>query len=62
MSDMNAALKDVNNAIKLSRTAENFVNRGVIYQVRFKNNNTKNLLLQSFYPTDLSFWVTTLVL
>lgn len=33
MSDVHAALKDINQAIKLSKTAELYVNRGVIYQV-----------------------------
>ena len=33
MSDTAAALKDMNQAIKLNSSAELFVNRGVIYQV-----------------------------
>ena len=33
MGDTNAALKDINAAIRLNRSAEHFVNRGVIYQV-----------------------------
>lgn len=33
MSNTDAALKDINQAIRLKSTAEMFVNRGVIYQV-----------------------------
>lgn len=36
MSDTTAALKDINHAIKLKRSAEFYVNRGVIYQVNKK--------------------------
>ena len=35
MSDTTAALKDINQAIRLKPTAELYVNRGVIHQVKF---------------------------
>jgi len=33
MSNTDAALKDINQAIRIQKSAELFVNRGVIYQV-----------------------------
>jgi tetratricopeptide (TPR) repeat protein len=39
MSDMSAALKDINQAIDIARTAELYVNRGVIYQFMSDNLN-----------------------
>ncbi len=39
MSNMDAALKDINHALKLNRSAEHFVNRGVISQFIGDNIN-----------------------
>jgi tetratricopeptide (TPR) repeat protein len=36
MSNTDAALKDINKALSIKKTAELFVNRGVIYQVSFR--------------------------
>jgi len=37
MSNTDAALKDINEAMKFKRSAELHVNRGVIYQVKLLN-------------------------
>jgi tetratricopeptide (TPR) repeat protein len=39
MSDTSAALKDINKALSIKKTAELFVNRGVIYQFMADNIN-----------------------
>jgi hypothetical protein len=47
MSNTDAALKDINQALRIKKTAELFVNRGVIYQVMseiyFQMNCIKNI-------------------
>ena len=55
MSDMDAALKDMNKAIKLAPTSELFVNRGVIYQFMGDNINAMRdyqsaILMNPKYP------------
>jgi hypothetical protein len=46
MSDTAAALKDINQAMKIKPSAELFVNRGVIYQVtKFSSSSIISLRL-----------------
>lgn len=40
MSDTGAAMKDINQAIRIRKSAELFVNRGVIFQVDFHINKS----------------------